>query len=126
MRDNLSAASTAESALAAAVERLICVIEEENALLREHKVSLHAGFTDRKIHALRELMATQRAEGASQAVEILKPVLQRLSMALGTNARLLKLHIAAVGEVSDIIIGGMREAESDGTYSRSSSLYGRV
>lgn len=126
MPDSISSPSTAQSALATAVEKLIGVIEEENSLLREHRVSVHAGFTDRKIHALRELMATQRAEGARQAVEAVKPLLLRLSAALGTNARLLKLHIAAVGEVSDIIIGGLREAESDGTYSRSRNAYGRI
>lgn len=126
MGESFSVLPAPESALATAVEKLIGVIEEENALLREHRVSLHAGFTDRKIHALRELMATQRADGANQAVANLGPVLQRLSNALGTNARLLKLHIAAVGEVSDIIIGGLREADSDGTYSRSSNFYGRT
>lgn len=126
MPDSFPSASTTESALAAAVEKLISVIEEENVLLGEHRVGLHAGFTDRKIHALRELMATQRAEGASDAVKTVKPLLLRLSAALGTNARLLKLHIAAVGEVSDIIIGGLREAESDGTYTRFRGSYGRV
>jgi hypothetical protein len=44
--------------------------------------------------------------------------LQRLSGGLSENARLLKLNIAAVGEISDILINGLREADSDGTYSR--------
>lgn len=126
MPDIFHSPATAENALAASLEKLINVIEEENTLLREHRVSLHAGFTDRKIHALRELMATQRAEPSSEAVNAVKPFLLRLSAALGTNARLLKLHIAAVGEVSDIIICGLREAESDGTYSRSRNSYGRI
>jgi len=108
------------------VEKLIGVIEEENALLRDHKVILHTGFTERKNHALRELMAVQLAEGASKKIEAVRPLLLRLAAALGTNARLLKLHIAAVGEVSDIIIGGLREAESDGTYSRARNAYGRI
>lgn len=118
--------SPAESVLLVAVEKLIAVIEEENALLRDHRVTLHAGFTDRKNHALRELMAAQRADGAEQAIEALRPLLQELAAALGSNARLLKIHIAAVGEVSDIIIGGLREAESDGTYSRLQDSHRRV
>ena len=118
--------SPAESVLLVAVEKLIAVIEEENALLRDHRVTLHAGFTDRKNHALRELMAAQRADGAEQAIEVLRPLLQELAAALGSNARLLKIHIAAVGEVSDIIIGGLREAESDGTYSRLQDSHRRV
>ncbi len=126
MSDGVAFLSTAESALAMAVEKLISVIEEENALLREHKVILHTGFTDRKNHALRELMAAQRADSTSETSEAVKALLLKLSATLGTNARLLKLHIAAVGEVSDIIIGGLREAESDGTYSRSRNAYGRI
>jgi len=126
MLDNLDFPSPAESAVAMAVQKLTEVIEEENAVLRDHRVSLHAGFTDRKNHALRELMAAQRGEGASQAMAAAKPLLLKLSDALAINARLLKLHIAALGEVSDIIIGGLREQESDGTYSRSRNSYGRV
>jgi hypothetical protein len=99
--------------------KLIEVIEEENAVLQEHKIVFHASFTDRKNQALRELMAAQRSENLPEAVQPYKVLLEQLSTALRVNAGLLKLHIAAVGEISDIIIGGLREAESDGTYSRS-------
>ena len=87
--------------------------------MQQHDILLHAGFTDRKNQALRELMASQRSEDQRAAAKECETLLKRLSGALRTNAGLLKLHIAAVGEVSDIIIGGLREAELDGTYSRS-------
>ena len=48
--------------------------------------------------------------------------LQKLAVVLRENARLLKLHIAAVGEISDIIVGSLRDAESDGTYSRRNGI----
>lgn len=109
------------SNLAPAVLKLLEVIEEENAVLREHRIVFHAGFTDRKNHALRELMAAQRADSLPEAARACRALLERLSSALRINTTLLKLHVGAVGEMSDIIIGGLREADSDGTYSRSRS-----
>jgi hypothetical protein len=117
-----SAKSTPGSGISPALLKLIEVIEEENAVLGEHRIVFHAGFTDRKNQALRELMAAQRSESVSESALACRELLQRLSSALRVNAGLLKLHIGAVGEISDIIIGGLRDAESDGTYSRSRHL----
>lgn len=114
----LSPAPHSASSLYQAVLKLLEVIEEENGVLRDNRIVAHAGFTDRKNQALREVMAAQRSQDARQAAGSCKELLQRLSAALHANAGLLKLHIVAVGEMSDIIIGGLRAAESDGTYSR--------
>lgn len=111
--------------LAPAVHKLLAVLEEENAVLRHHQLAFHAAFTERKNQALRELMAVQRQEGMGSSALRVRPLLERLSTELRENARLLKLHIAAVGEVSDIIVGSLRQAESDGTYSRGNNLRGR-
>lgn len=110
------------SALVHSITRLIEVVEEENKVLELRQVVSHAGYTDRKNHALRELLAAQRRELSSEIREALRPVLQRLSGALQANARLLKHHIAAVGEVSDIIVNSLKDADSDGTYSRESRM----
>jgi hypothetical protein len=104
--------------------KLVDVIEEENAALGKHDILCHAGFTDRKNQILREVMAAQRSEDPREAAQACKGLLERLSVALRTNAALLKLHIGAVGEMSDIIISGLRDAESDGTYSRNRSPRG--
>lgn len=106
------------SSLSPALLKLIEVIEEENAVLQEHRIMFHAGFTDRKNQALRELMAAQRSGSSREAAQACSSLLGRLSAVLRTNAGLLKLHIAAVGEMSDIIIGDLRQSQSDGTYSR--------
>jgi hypothetical protein len=111
-------ASGAGATLSPALLKLIDVVEEENAVLRAHGISLHAGFTDRKNQALRELMAVQKTIRLSSAQEACGALLRRLRGSLQENGQLLKLNIAAVGEISDIIIGSLREAESDGTYSR--------
>lgn len=106
------------SALGPALDKLVEVVEEENAVLAQQSIISHAGFTDRKNQALRELMAAQRRDAAAADPAVLRPILQRLSEALQCNSRLLKHHIAAVGEVSDILVASLRELESDGTYSR--------
>lgn len=110
------------SALKHSVTRLIEVVEEENRVLELQQIVSHAGYTDRKNHALREILAVQRRELTTENRAELRPALQRLSLALQTNAHLLKHHIAAVGEVSDIIVSSLRDAESDGTYSRESRI----
>lgn len=109
-----------QSPIAPALLKLIETVEDENAVLRQQQITSHAGYTERKNQALRELMAAQRRE-APFALDELRPLLQRLSGALEANTQLLKLHIVAVGEVSDIIVGGLQAAESDGTYSRDSA-----
>lgn len=107
------------SGLQASIEKLILLIEEENELLQRHQIASHASFTSRKNQALRELMIMRAAGDPQQALPAYKPALERLSLGLKTNAALLKLHIGAVSEISDIIVNGIREAESDGTYGRS-------
>jgi len=111
-------AEQSNSPFRSAIVKLIEIVDEENAVLEGRRVVSHAGFTERKNHALRELMAIQRASGSTPLCDPCDSLLSRLSDGLKRNATLLKLHIAAVGEVSDIIISGLHAAESDGTYSR--------
>ena len=66
---------------------------------------------------------SQRREVPIATERALRPLLRRLSQALQTNSHLLKHHITAVGEVSDIIVNSLREADSDGTYSRESRMF---
>lgn len=112
------AAALPASALQASLEKLVVLLEEENDLLRRHQIASHAAFTSRKNQALRELMIMRAAGVPDRPPPLLKPVLERLAEVLKTNAALLKLHIGAVGEISDIIVNGIREADSDGTYGR--------
>lgn len=119
----VSAVSAGGTALELPLAKLLAAVEEENDVLRDQRLVTHSIYTDRKNQALRELMAAQRMAGTVHA-EALRPQLQVLAGALKENARLLKLHISAVGEISDIIVGSLKDAESDGTYSRSRAPYG--
>lgn len=105
-----------------ALFKLIEVIEEENAILQQHNVVSHAGFTERKNHLLRDLMMIQRAGGDRETDEQVRNLLVRLSAALKVNASLLRLHISAMGEISDVIVSGLRAADSDGTYTRKADM----
>jgi hypothetical protein len=111
----------AATALRTSVTRLLDLIDEENAVLRLHKIVSHAGFTDRKNQALRELSAARRIVLGAEITEACRPELQKLASALKDNAILLKRHIIAVGEVSDIIIAVLRDENSDGTYARNAA-----
>ena len=118
----LTRISDANSALGLAIAKLVEAVEDENSSLLRQDIISHAGYTDRKNQALRELMAAQRRDGSRTSVDRIRPQLLLLSQALHANAKLLKHHIAAVGDVSDIIVGSLRDANSDGTYSRDSGL----
>ena len=109
---------TTESALQVCLLRLIETVEDENSVLRRNQAVNHAGFTSRKNHALRDIMAITRVGNVDSADPVNKPLLVRLSSSLRENSELLKLHIGAVSEVSDIIVENLRKADSDGTYSR--------
>ena len=116
------ARSPPPSALGVSISRLIEVVEEENEVLQQHRVISHSSYTDTKNHALRELLTAQRREVPAATERALQPLLRRLSRALQMNSLLLKHHITAVGEVSDIIVNSLRDADSDGTYSRESRM----
>ena len=118
----LTRISDANSALGLAIAKLVEAVEDENSALLRQDIISHAGYTDRKNQALRELMAAQRRDSSRTSVDQIRPQLVLLSQALQANAKLLKHHIAAVGDVSDIIVGSLRDANSDGTYSRDSGL----
>jgi len=111
--------------LSPTLSKLIEVIEEENATLRVNRFIFHTEFTNRKNHALRDLMAMQRLDVCVETMLQVRPLLERLSTLLEQNASLLRLHISAAGEISDIIVASLRDAESDGTYTRGRRLADR-
>jgi flagellar biosynthesis/type III secretory pathway chaperone len=100
------------------MDRLTKLLDEESAALENRSIDRHAGFTERKNQLLRELMLSQKNVTAAGAVQSLKSHAAAVRAALLRNQKLLKTHIEAVREVSAIIVDSIRQAESDGTYSR--------
>lgn len=100
----------------AALARLEKVLDEENAALARFDASNIAEFSRVKTQSLLEL---QRPAGLHPARDPdLQARLQALQQKLELNRWLLHLHLQAAKEVSSVIMSALRDAESDGTYSR--------
>ncbi len=100
----------------AALARLEKALDEENEALASFNADSIAEFSRIKTQCLLEL---QRPAGMNPAQDPgLQARLQALQQKLELNRWLLNLHLEAAKEVSSVIMTAIREAESDGTYSR--------
>lgn len=100
------------------LERLTQLLRDENTLLARRESGFHGQFTERKTQLLRDLMVAERGCKSPSALAALAAPARLLKETLKRNQQLLAAHIQAVKEVSDIIVDALRQAESDGTYSR--------
>lgn len=100
------------------LDRLTRLLDEESEALARRTVERHGPYTERKNQLLRELMVAQKNCASAAALAALKAQTSAVTEALRRNQGLLKVHIDAVREVSSIIVDSIRQAESDGTYSR--------
>ena len=100
------------------LDRLKTVIEDESAALSRRGVSYHGQFTERKNQLLRDILVAQRSCNSPRIRQALAPRAQELQQLFKRNQRLLKAHMDAVKEISSIIVDSIRQADSDGTYSR--------
>lgn len=106
------------SQFANVLERTMSVLEGENSVLRERRPYHVGDWHARKAMALYEL--ERPGNLTSARTENLRPRLERLRELLGENHALLRLNIAALGEVVDVLHGHQMGIESDGTYSATS------
>lgn len=114
------------SALANALTRLEEVISEETtALEARHSIDLQE-FNRRKSRSLLELTRIIRGLPANVMDDGLHQRLDRLRLGLNRNKELLRIHLAAAQEIAEVLAGAIGEAESDGTYGRSTKPGGRV
>ncbi len=97
----------------AALTRLEKALDEENAALSSFDPGNLAEFSRIKTQCLLEL---QRPAGMKDAE--LPARLEVLQQKLEVNRWLLHLHLQAKKEIASEIMSALREAESDGTYSR--------
>ena len=103
------------TAIAAAIGRLEETVGAEMAALESHGPIDFADINRRKSQSLLELTRLVRSLpiGGDAA---LAPRLRSLNDTLTANQRLLSLHLAASRELSDMMVGVLHEADSDGTY----------
>lgn len=102
-----------------AIERLEEAVEQETAALQNRTGMDLREFNDRKSQGLLELTRAMRHIEGGAPEPALVHRLARLRTKLEINSAALKMHLDAVREVSAVMADAMREAESDGTYSRS-------
>lgn len=99
-----------------AISRLLEVLDQETAALRDRTPIDLKDSNNRKAHGLLELdRAAAMLEGMPPDGATLA-LLRELREKLDTNSRVLGIHIDAVREIASIIAESIREAESDGTY----------
>jgi hypothetical protein len=108
---------TASAMLDTAIKRLVEVVDQETAALRERKpIDLNL-FNNRKSQGLLELDRALRLLDGADPGELTKSALRDLRQKLETNRQVLDTHLEAVREVAAIIADAIRNVESDGTYS---------
>ncbi len=108
-------AAPALSALGAALDRLEAIVGEETAALQDHRPIDLGEANRRKSQSLLEITRLARTLPVGGDPR-LSGRLRQLREGLAANHRLLGVHLAAVREIADLMVGVLHEAESDGTY----------
>ncbi|MBF9235639.1 flagellar protein FlgN [Microvirga alba] len=99
------------------IERLEDTIEAETIALLSHSVVDQEEFNRRKSQSLLELSRLVRVIQDEPVDPDLIARLTQLQMKLEQNHSVIEMHLRAVQEVSEIVSGAIRSADSDGTYS---------
>jgi len=107
--------------LVAAIRRLESIVEKETIALESGKKIDFDEFSTRKSQGMLEFVRLTRV-GIPPGVEAqIAEEVRRLRQKLERNRAVLEMHYGAVREVAAIIVGAIRETESDGTYSARAS-----
>ena len=102
----------------AALTRLEKALDEENTALSSFQSRNLGEFSRVKTQCLLELQRPAQLSRTDIASPELTARLHTLRQKLELNRWLLALHLEAAKEISAVIMSAMRDAESDGTYSR--------
>ena len=108
-----------------AVERLEEAVEQETAALQSRTAFDLKEYNDRKSRGLLELTRAMRLIDGMAPDARLITRLASLRTKLDVNSAVLRLHLDAVREISSAMAEAIREADSDGTYSRPIAGRGR-
>jgi hypothetical protein len=112
-----------EASIQRAVVRLVEVIDQETAALRSRQPFDHKDYNTRKAHSLLELDRALRQLEGQQPDDATLKMLSVLREKLELNQQVLSIHVQAVREIAGVIADTIREADSDGTYTR--PFYGK-
>ena len=110
--------SPALAAFLAIVERVEAVLDAETEVLTRNLPTDISDLGHRKRQGLLEMTRIMRTAASSGAQAEMRERLGRFSATLERNRAVLGTQLRAVREIADIIALTIRDAESDGTYSR--------
>jgi hypothetical protein len=111
------------TALSAVLDRLEKAVSAENKALEARGPIAFADINRQKSQSLLEVTRLSRSLPPGQEVH-LKSRVATLRDLLARNHRLLGFHLEAVREVSDLMLGMLSNAESDGTYGQNPTRRG--
>ena len=112
------------NALLVVIKRLEGIMAEEDNSIETFSEQELQRCIDRKSECLLELTRWSRMPEAGAASSSIRPALVALRTKLEANARLHRLHIDAMHEVTEAVSDAIRASESDGTYSRGAGRRG--
>jgi hypothetical protein len=107
----------------AVIERIESYLDEETAALQNSREFDFKASNDRKSQGLVDLNQALRRLPQAQLNADLKSRLEAFRQKLAVNLRIIRLHLDAVKELASILSDAIRDAESDGTYTRSIGPY---
>jgi hypothetical protein len=111
--------------VAGSIDAVLKIVEEETAAIRASGVAEIEKYSERKGQALMSLNRFLAAGFPLSSNDAVVSKLAALRKALDVNRSLLKIHIDAVNEVSQIIVRCVQEAQADGTYAQPRQSYGQ-
>ena len=106
----------------AALYRLEKALDQENEALAAFYSGNLSEYSRIKTQSLLELQRSATVPSREDVPAELLQLLATLRQKLEVNRWLLLLHLEAAREVTTVITSAIRDAESDGTYSRVSNL----
>lgn len=107
----------------AVIERIEGYLEEETAALANSREFDFKASNDRKSQGLVDLNQALRRLPQTQLNADLKSRLEAFRQKLAVNLKTIRLHLDAVKELASILSDAIRDAESDGTYTRKIGPY---
>jgi hypothetical protein len=106
------------AALAQTIEAISTLLEDETGRLQRCEPFDIESFNQIKQQRLQELDRNLRTLRGRSLPEALAGRLKALRTTIETNMSTLSLHLAAMNEVTRMIVTSIRKNESDGTYGR--------
>ena len=97
------------------VERLLRVIEQESADVRNLRRIDYDSYNSKKSQGLLEISRLLPSLEFRTSPALID-ALQRLEAAIAENQKVLSLHLAAASTINALIARAVRESQSDGTY----------